>query len=135
MDGGSQHSNFYHLGKHIKMSVHSLHDSGSKCHCCHAPRVYFHGISQVMAFPVYGIEQLSGAKRNRRAGVHIHGPLSTSSEFEVAVNFTNHNAGLVIEFKDNDSKHLRFSSDPLSLCWLSEFPNEHEFLYIQARNP
>eukprot|EP01084_Bolivina_argentea_P151342 264173_1 len=130
VDGGKRHNNFYYLGKNIKISVHASKSIGPNCGCCGIHRTYYHGISQTLTFPLYGIEQSDANVLNRRPGIHIHCPLSTSASIEVAISFATVK-GLLLEFTDNNSKHLRFSPDPLSVAWLSDFANEKEHLYIQ----
>eukprot|EP01084_Bolivina_argentea_P145842 255518_1 len=129
-DNGMLHNNFFHMGKNLKMSVHSRNKTGPNCGCCGEQRVYYHGISQILTFPLYGMENYDANVYSRRAGIHIHGPLSTSACRDVAMNFADI-SGLIVQFKDNNSKHRRFSPDPMNVSWLSDYPHEQEHLYIQ----
>eukprot|EP01084_Bolivina_argentea_P189086 325296_1 len=86
---------------------------------------FYHGISQHLVFP-----EIFGVYNN---GITVHCPLSTSRDFAVATIFSNSNKGLIIEFgpagyggTDGNCVTPCFSVD-----WLSDFPNEHECLFIQ----
>eukprot|EP01084_Bolivina_argentea_P203785 347986_1 len=83
-NNGKNHNEFYNLGKYLKISVKIF---GTEIHKGNISQFY-HGIGQKLLFPSYiGVD-----------GVLIYCPLSTSSSFEVAMNFTNNNNGLIIQF-------------------------------------
>eukprot|EP01084_Bolivina_argentea_P270840 460636_1 len=116
--GGLKHNNFYHMGKYLKICVHTF---GTKIIDGNIKRFY-HGIGVKLLFP-----SIIGDKG---IGVKIYGPLSTSSSQFVAANFTNNNNGLVIEFCSNQSQAKYFSAS-----WLSDYANEQEHLFIQNDYP
>ncbi len=110
-----RHRNFYWFGKYLKECVNwfgqrVLPETRNK---------FYHGIGEEMQFPTVA---------DRPRGVKIYGPISTTSSFEVAVNFANTN-GLIVEFGGNLDW---FGSGRYFRCdWLSDFPNEKEHLFIQ----
>eukprot|EP01084_Bolivina_argentea_P117287 208311_1 len=110
-----QHSNFYHLGKHIKLAVHEYGVAIDR-----EKKHFYHGITEKLMFPCYEIS--------------IKGPLSTSTSFEVAANFTDHNRGLLIEFGHTTDLCIKPKPKYLSVAWLSDYPNEAECLFIQNNN-
>eukprot|EP01084_Bolivina_argentea_P152550 266098_1 len=75
---------------------------------------FYHGIGEKLVFP-YGIND-----------IRIYAPLSTSSSFCVATNFTNYNNGMVIEFTGEEAAYF-------SMVWLSDYPSESEYFFIQNR--
>eukprot|EP01084_Bolivina_argentea_P105716 189311_1 len=110
---------FYHLGKYLKEVVH---DFGTTIK--DGPwKKFYHGIGKKLIFP-----EIIGT--NQR-GICTYCPLSTSISFEVAVNFTNSNLGLVVEFggsNDGDAKYF-------STNWLSDYPHEQEQFFFQSYHP
>eukprot|EP01084_Bolivina_argentea_P215901 366642_1 len=106
------HDNFYHFGKLLKMSIHK---DGFRTTNNRA--LFYHGINGTLLFPSYIND------------VIIHSPLSTSTSFDVAVNFASMD-GLIVTFKD----HFRFNKC-YDVCWLSDYPNESEHLFIQNPYP
>eukprot|EP01084_Bolivina_argentea_P216385 367625_1 len=100
-----RHCKFYHLAKSLNELIH-----------VYSPRAMdvnrysiYHGINKKMKFI---------AMRGQ-----ISHPLSTTSSLEVAVQFST-NYGMVIQLQYN--AHSRF----FDCAWLSDFPNEREFLFI-----
>eukprot|EP01084_Bolivina_argentea_P257012 432908_1 len=98
-------STFYHLGKNIKCAIFAF-GTESKDGIVQA---LYHGIGEQLVLPQY-----------IGADLDIFTPLSTTSSFVVAINFTNVNNGLIIEFgnfkqKWKDSGSSRY----LSVSWLS----------------
>eukprot|EP01084_Bolivina_argentea_P279283 477447_1 len=122
-DNITEHNNYYHLGYFLKFLVHEFGQSvyDNSIHYLQRRPQYYHGISEQLVFPV--------AVGAGNQGVLIYGPLSTSSSFEVAVNFTNENNGLVIDFcgESRFTKGIKC----FDVSWLSDFSNEHEYLFIQ----
>ena len=113
---GKSHSNYYHLGKHLKDTVSDygtmIKDSNFDA--------FFHGIGERLIFP-----DIIG---NKGIGIIIKCPLSTSSSFVAATNFTNVNNGLVIQFgAPRNENAARF----FPMSWLSDFPHEAECFFIQ----
>eukprot|EP01084_Bolivina_argentea_P288364 494917_1 len=111
---GKNHAEFYWLGMYLKMCSHFFgqmmrDDSGS---------TLYHGMNEKMLFPRFVLG-------DGGVGIEIYGPLSTSSSFEVALNFTNESDGMVIQF--GDQTYAKY----FSCSWLSDFGNEKEFLFIQ----
>eukprot|EP01084_Bolivina_argentea_P287148 492679_1 len=79
---------------------------------------FYHGVAEKLLLPSYiGVD-----------GILIYCPLSTSSSFQVAQNFTNHNKGLVIEF---GTRFVHYSAKYFSMSWLSDYASESEYLFIQ----
>eukprot|EP01084_Bolivina_argentea_P113385 202086_1 len=119
LNKGKDHCRFYHWGRLLTYAVH-LH--GTQMWRGKIKKLY-HGVSQPLFINLFA--------PNMR-GVNIGCPLSTSSAFEVAANFSNSNKGLIIELVDG-----RFFGKPnkspmyFSAAWLSDFPSEHEYLFIQ----
>eukprot|EP01084_Bolivina_argentea_P159500 277785_1 len=102
------------------MSVHlfgtQVSDMDVKC------RHFYHGISQKLAFSKY------------LGHLKIYCPLSTSLSFPVAVNFSNNNAGLVVNLtagEKNGSSSWGYEAKCFSVSWLSNYANEQEHLFIQ----
>eukprot|EP01084_Bolivina_argentea_P059234 108131_1 len=86
---------------------------------------YFHGISEKLVFPTYfnHLRKLSN-------GIIIKCPLSTTESYEIAADFAAD--GLIIEFGAIVSKT---QCQCFSTAWLSDFPSEREYLFIQNRHP
>eukprot|EP01084_Bolivina_argentea_P160094 278808_1 len=105
-----RHSNFYYLGKYLKESV-----ATSGCKCGTKINKFYHGINKDMLFPKVGDMD----------GNYIFGPVSTSIQFEVAVNFTNNN-GIIVEFRGGGA----YPASHLAVFWLSDYGNESEHLFI-----
>eukprot|EP01083_Nonionella_stella_P169768 576369_1 len=110
-----RHSEFYFLGKHLKETVHlfgMLVDRYGTITRTGKIKRFYHGINQQLLFPIMSHEQ------------NVFIPLSTTSSFPVACQFSDSsNGGLVAEF----SGYNRY----FSCCWLSDYPNEREHLFIQ----
>eukprot|EP01084_Bolivina_argentea_P236051 397023_1 len=123
---GKLHTNFYCMGKNLKQCLHFcgtvIGTAGTDIDA------FYHGISEQLLFPKYF--DLTGNKFNSvgTTGIMIFSPLSTSSSFEVAASFAYFNNGLIIEFVGErlENKPKYFSCD-----WLSDYPNEKEYLFIQ----
>eukprot|EP01084_Bolivina_argentea_P105623 189158_1 len=113
-DHGNQHQNFYHIGKNLKLCVQKF---GQRVRDGDV-NSFYHGVSTPLLF-----NQYIGA---RNQGISIYCPLSTSSSFEVAINFTNFNKGLLAQFGGELSSAKYFSAS-----WLSDYGNEFEYLFIQ----
>eukprot|EP01084_Bolivina_argentea_P055054 100952_1 len=115
---GKDHTHFYHLGKYLKQAVHAygteIRNGNINEFVNDNVKGFYHGIGQKLQFP-----HIIG---ERGIGVKILCPLSTSSSFSVATNFTNANNGLIIEISTNWSKAKYFS-----VAWLSDY-NEQEYV-------
>eukprot|EP01084_Bolivina_argentea_P002711 5012_1 len=109
INNGEDHRNFYYLGKYLKESIFTF---GTQIKHG-AVYTFYHGISQRLFFPVF-------------QGINIKCPLSTTSSWEVAANFTNDNAGLIMQFGGERSRAKNFS-----VSWLSDYANESEYLFLQ----
>eukprot|EP01084_Bolivina_argentea_P117286 208310_1 len=111
----SEHNNFYHMGKHTKTAVQkfgtAIKDTQKRV------KNFYHGIDKELVFP-----QIVGAKG---CGISVYCPLSTSSSKTVAINFTN-NKGQVVQIGGELSCAKYFS-----VKWLSDYPNEQEYLFVQ----
>eukprot|EP01084_Bolivina_argentea_P304190 525276_1 len=84
---------------------------------------FYHGIGAKLRLPKYIDDS------NKFIGLLIHCPLSTTSSWEVGVQFANNNQGLIIEFGDNDNNE--HSPRYFSVDWLSDYSNEKEYIFIQ----
>eukprot|EP01084_Bolivina_argentea_P175367 303698_1 len=106
------HNNFYHFGKYLKIAVQIF----GVCLKESKVNTFYHGIGEQVTFPAYN------------HNIVVNCPLSTSLSWEVALNFTNNQTGLVIEFASpcGGSQATYFS-----VSWLSDFSNEHECLFLQ----
>eukprot|EP01084_Bolivina_argentea_P126398 223813_1 len=120
-----RHGNYYHQGKCLKEVVHQLgvemNDKRYKV------ETLYHGISDNLMFNIY-----TNGHGNMKyyTDQYIHVPLSTSSQFAVAVNFT-FNDGVVVEFTDSRGVGNKVSKC-FGVAWCSDFGNESEYLFIQG---
>eukprot|EP01084_Bolivina_argentea_P253478 425781_1 len=117
-----QHDQFYHMGKFIKMCIHSFGIKANANKTGNKYLLFYHGMQEKLLF-----RELLGVDGK---GVVIHCPLSTSSSFAVATNFTNNENGLIIVFGGISSSARYFSCK-----WLSDFANESEMLFVQNHDP
>eukprot|EP01083_Nonionella_stella_P073794 199774_1 len=107
---------FHHLGKNLKICIHKF---GTEIRHGRI-RTFYHGVSQLLMFP----ECIGHTNK-----VLIHCPLSTTSSFEVALNFaTSSNNGMILEFSGGEDYEM---SKYLSVSWLSDYAYEKEYLFIQ----
>eukprot|EP01084_Bolivina_argentea_P102266 183231_1 len=113
-DNISDHCYFYHIAMNLKKTVNWF---GSPMHD-EIISNFYHGINKKLAFPAF--------VGDHTMGVIINCPLSTTSEFAVAVHFT-HERGLIFEFSCNSTPSPKY----FSTCWLSDFGNEREQLFVQ----
>eukprot|EP01083_Nonionella_stella_P241855 844151_1 len=102
------HNNFFYLGKYLKVSL----SFGTKLR----NKKVYHGISDKLLFRVTTCD------------FYVHGPLSTTLSFDIAVGFAGGENGLVIEFT---GEHPRY----FPVYWLSDFANERECLFVQNAHP
>eukprot|EP01084_Bolivina_argentea_P142824 250874_1 len=121
-NNGCDHNNFYHWGKYLKQIVHIFGNSVSSERLCINSNTtkFFHGVGEKLLFPKC-IGHVDG--------VRIFVPLSTSSSFSVATNFTNYNNGIVIQFGDDNRRY--FTPKYYPCRWLSDYPAEEECFFIQ----
>eukprot|EP01084_Bolivina_argentea_P163701 284743_1 len=114
---GERHRNFYWCGKLMAESIKQFGMSTSHSNVQH----FYHGVSNQVLFP----ELFGGRKKT----VHeIYCPLSTTSEIEVAINFTDHNTGLIVDFgTGGGARNMYFD-----VSWLSNYANEKEYLFVQS---
>eukprot|EP01084_Bolivina_argentea_P259231 437338_1 len=111
---GKNHKNFYWMGRFIKTVVQKF---GSKSRSF----PFYHGVGSKLLFPrCFWSEDETGWIFS------IFGPLSTSSVFEVAVNFAN-SQGLIVQLEGGP-----FMPNCFPCSWLSDFTNESEYLFIQS---
>eukprot|EP01084_Bolivina_argentea_P303099 523247_1 len=113
----NKHNQFYWMGRFLKMSIIQF---GTYIHRGNIVQFY-HGMSERLFFPDYTTK------------VHILCPLSTSTSFAVAINFTNHHNGLVVDLRGDvvDLSGAIFTPKYFSVSWLSDYGNEFERLFIQ----
>eukprot|EP01084_Bolivina_argentea_P132429 233698_1 len=109
-----RHSNFYFFGKYLVAAVNCLgFNRYVKSELNPQIRHFYHGIDKELYF------------KNCRS-IHCFYPLSTSSKKSVAVNFANHNKGLIVQLSTGDGTGMYYC--PVS--WLSDFANECEHLFM-----
>eukprot|EP01084_Bolivina_argentea_P020546 38200_1 len=101
-----RNSNFHFFTKYVYETVNIFGTESKNGYI----KTFYHGISKNMLF--------------KGTSPFIYGPLSTTSSFEVAMNFTNHNIGLVLELDAHPN--LKYFSCP----WLSAHTYEFELLFI-----
>eukprot|EP01084_Bolivina_argentea_P127906 226153_1 len=111
-NGGRQHEEFYFLGRFLKETVKRFGILADDTFC--NIKSFYHGLSEKLVFP----------KWFRFGGIHV--PMSTTSSFQVALNFCNVNQGLVMEFYANTGAKC------FSMSWLSDYGNENEYLFVQS---
>eukprot|EP01084_Bolivina_argentea_P142508 250353_1 len=124
------HANFYHLGMFLKISMHKFggpfddHTSILNIDDMYTNTMpFYHGISEKLNFP-----QILGDDVNAGKGVQILSPLSTTSSYEVAINFASQNqGGIVVEFGHG----LTSSTQYFNMDWISDYGNEKEILFVQ----
>eukprot|EP01084_Bolivina_argentea_P113376 202067_1 len=102
------HSKFYHFAKLLNELVHAYSVQAYQSNTWRA----YHGMNKTMKF--------------KQLNFHSYQPFSTTSCYEVAVNFANY-TGMVIEL-DFDG-YTRF----FDCAWISPYPNEHELFFINTR--
>ena len=81
---------------------------------------FYHGIGEKLLFPNVINE------RCYKQAVTIHSPLSTSTSFLVAQNFTNNGQGLVVTFTGKAKSVANY----FPVAWISDYPNEKECFFI-----
>eukprot|EP01083_Nonionella_stella_P200040 733008_1 len=113
---GVNHTEFYHLGKNMRQAVHV---SGTDIVQGHV-RLFYHGINKQMFLSRY----------NDFGGARIFSPLSTTSSFAVAMDFTQNN-GIIVTFSHNTYHNHRCKY--FSCKWLSDFASENEYLFVQSK--
>eukprot|EP01084_Bolivina_argentea_P209784 357258_1 len=115
INNGKQHNEFYHCGKYLKIAVQKF---GTETRDG-SINAFYHGIGEQLVFPKF----IGGFG----IGVSVQCPLSTSSSRVVAINFTNHNNGLVVEFGFVQKAMSKY----FSVEWLSDYASESEYLFVQ----
>eukprot|EP01084_Bolivina_argentea_P105713 189308_1 len=106
-----RHESFHHLGFALKTAVHEFGNDIQNTNL----KQFYHGIGKMLVLPSY------------ISNVRIYCPLSTSSSFEVAMNFTNNNEGMIINFGAGRTGIVKY----FATSWLSDYSNENECLFIQ----
>eukprot|EP01084_Bolivina_argentea_P284017 486608_1 len=107
-----RHSHFYYSSKYLR---HLTEQFGEKCiDPKHENTIYFHGVSAIMYFT--------------RTTTQFNAPLSTSTEINVALHFSD-NIGIILALK------YSFSTYPLKAkyfdcSFFSDYVNEKECLFI-----
>eukprot|EP01084_Bolivina_argentea_P249853 418420_1 len=110
-----EHSSFYHWGKNLNVAVNSFGDNVA----FGGIEELYHVIGEILVFPMF------------HNAIHIYGPLSTTSTFAVAMNFTGSNNGMIVQFCDSKWRLSKY----FSVSWLSDFANESEYLFVQNQYP
>eukprot|EP01084_Bolivina_argentea_P016462 30816_1 len=125
----TKHEEFYNLGKNLTIAVHkfgtpmfeqkNVHLNASKL------KIFYHGVSCKMKLEEYTNTSSSSSR------LIINCPLSTTTSFPVAVNFAT-TEGMIITFDGgNWTQQIKKSLKYFSCAWLSDFPAENEYLFIQ----
>eukprot|EP01084_Bolivina_argentea_P000914 1670_1 len=112
------HDEFFHLGKTLKHVIHTfgVHCGDGNVH------TFYHGVSEQLLFPHCIVD-----RAGFNPGICVRCPLSTTESFAVAMNFTNYNHGMIVEFG-----HLMTCAPKyFYVSWLSDYPNEREYLFMQ----
>eukprot|EP01084_Bolivina_argentea_P294439 506586_1 len=116
----NRHGNFYHMGNRIWDFILMCGDQPENTDR------FYRGVSETFMF-------------SSTSAFSFFTPLSTSTAFEVAVNFTSANKGIVIEVGKTHSWYSRhfaklrgktFSCPYISVSWLSDYGNESECIFI-----
>eukprot|EP01084_Bolivina_argentea_P105076 188090_1 len=105
-----RHSYFYHSSKYLRELIEFFGEQLIN----NTHKSFYHGVNKILYFT--------------KTVAQFNGPLSTSSEINVAINFSN-NIGMVLELK------YSFSTYPLNAKFFectsfSDYPNEKECLFI-----
>eukprot|EP01083_Nonionella_stella_P278681 947810_1 len=116
-NNGAKHTYFYHLGKYLKISVHQFGREMME------GQSLYHGLAERLYFPNYI------AQCKLESGIAVCCPLSTSSSFAVALNFSNQ--GLIVHFIKCGFSKVKYFQCSL----LSDYSYEREYLFIQNRMP
>eukprot|EP01084_Bolivina_argentea_P036055 66734_1 len=110
-NNGQHHNEFFHFGQFMKKIIHHFGKPINNM-------TLYHGVNQRILFPQYIHDIVDG--------LCIQCPLSTSSCFDIALNFAQNNNGLILQFADRTC-----TTKFISVAWLSNFPNEQEYITIQ----
>lgn len=96
-----RHSEFQHWGKILKEAVDKY---GTSVNAVGSSKIFYHGIDSQMLF--------------ESTIAHFHGPLSTSSTYEVSLVFANrHGNGLIITLQNMEEAPARY----FDCAWLRYF--------------
>eukprot|EP01084_Bolivina_argentea_P234148 394201_1 len=106
-----RHSNFFWFGMYLKEAVNKY---GTDVAVSNITYLY-HGISKEMKLP-YLLSSIT-------TGNQIWIPLSTSSSFEVALNFSG-NHGLMVQFETGQHDSTGHCDRCFQCDWISDYPNE-----------
>eukprot|EP01084_Bolivina_argentea_P169584 293970_1 len=106
LEYGRERGNFFWMGLNLREAVCNTEMTNISI------QSFYHGIGEELICPY-------------KQRIDIFCPLSTSSSMEVALNFTNNNNGLVLEFGTYPWTAY------FSCSWLSDFGNESEYLWFQ----
>eukprot|EP01083_Nonionella_stella_P200038 732998_1 len=109
---GRNHNEFYWMGFGLREAL-QWHYNPIK-----EGKMFYHGVNcRKLMFPY------------KNKGINIFCPLSTSSSLQVALQFTNKNNGLIVEFEAAGPHTVCFST-----AWLSRYPSEREYLFMNLPN-
>eukprot|EP01083_Nonionella_stella_P066681 175821_1 len=115
-DNGVNHEHFYHFGKSLKIAVLDFGTDRDQNHI----ESYYHGIDKFVPLQQYM------PPKELVYGLAIFCPLSTTSSLQVASKFST-NEGLIINFGYSPNGFAK----NFSMRWLSDYPSENEYLFIQ----
>eukprot|EP01084_Bolivina_argentea_P155233 270528_1 len=114
-----RHREFYYFGCYLKIAVQEF----GTCVSSGLIKHFYHGISEQLLMNPF----MDGH------AAQILSPLSTSSSFTVATNFTNNHSGLIIEFGAGAYAQAKWAKY-FSVSWLSDYGNESEYLFLQENH-
>eukprot|EP01083_Nonionella_stella_P138253 420746_1 len=109
-----KHNQFCHFGYYLYLAVNKHGKITSK-----NDKLY-HGVDTRLTFP-----DVIGPS----IGIKINSPLSTSTSLYVATHFAG-NEGLLVQFSGSQVICQGFETKHFAVRWLSDFPWEHECLFI-----
>eukprot|EP01084_Bolivina_argentea_P150799 263311_1 len=85
-ESDSSHAEFFNLGKNLKIAVHKFGTEIREGNI----KTFYHGVGKLLLF-----DEITSDVTN---AVNIYTPLSTTSSFPVAMNFTNKENGMIVYF-------------------------------------
>eukprot|EP01084_Bolivina_argentea_P104903 187813_1 len=113
------HTSFGHLGQLLKTLCRKFGTAVGGYHNKSHIHAFYHGIGERVLFPKIIND------------VQIFCPLSTTSSLQVAMNFTNNQRGLILQFGAPPMSQCKY----FSVSWLSDYANESEYLFVQCQYP
>eukprot|EP01084_Bolivina_argentea_P290928 499892_1 len=107
-----RHSYFYFVSKYLNILVEDFGDRLIEYK--NNNKSFFHGVSKILYFT--------------KTCAQFHGPLSTSTDINVAVNFSN-NIGIILQLQYLSSTYP-LKAKYFNCAFFSDYPNERECLFV-----